>query len=356
MNGQRERVDRLLEAARMIQDPATVLGRRARLELLGSTRLSAEGIELGLSECLETEPTAGDLAALFASVRPAARTQVLLSGNVFVAAHRAIAVALAASERVVVRASRREPHFARLLAEAAPGLFELVTELEPAGGDALWAYGGTETLAALRARLPDGVELFAQGPGFGVAVLEAAFINAENARALAFDIVRFDQRGCLSPGSAIVVGDVDDALAFGRLLAAELESLGRAIPPGALEPEELAAFRRHRDTMAYARTELWASPGYVATRTSNELNPAPGGRALEIVATTEPVAVLLPRAGEITALGIAVTTTLERALRKALPGARTSALGSMQRPPLDGPADRRAPEPLRTGRGRQQRS
>lgn len=341
MNGPRDRVERLLEAARAIQNPVTELGRRARVELLGSTRLSAEGIELALSECLETEPTAGDLAALLASVRPAPRTHVLLSGNVFVAAHRAIALALAASERVVVRASRREPHFARLLAEGAPGLFDLVTELEPADGEAFWAYGGTETLAALRARLPDGVELFAQGPGFGVAVIEASFIDAENARALAMDIVRFDQRGCLSPGSAVVVGDADDAVAFGRLLAAELERLGREVPRGALEPEELAAIRRHRDTMAYARTELWASPGYVATGTSNELNPAPGGRALEIVATADPVALLLPRAGEITALGVAVEETLGRALGDALPGARKSALGRMQRPPLDGPADRR---------------
>jgi len=341
MNAARERVERLLEAARRIQDPATDLGHRARSALLGSTRLSAEGIELGLAECLETEPTDDDLAALFASVRPAARTHVLLSGNVFVAAHRAIAIALAASERVVVRASRREPHFARLLAEAAPGLFELVTELEPARGDALWAYGGAETLEALRAGLPHGVELFAQGPGFGVAVLEASFISVENARALALDIVRFDQRGCLSPGSAIVVGDADDALAFGRLLASELESLGREIPLGPLEPEELAAVRRHRDTMAYARTELWASPGYVATGSSNELNPAPGGRALEIVATTDPVALLLPRVSEITALGMAVGESLARALDQALPGARKSALGRMQRPPLDGPADRR---------------
>ena len=62
----RSRVERLLEGARVLRDPASPLGRRARAELPKATRLSPEGVELALSECLETEPT--DAEPLGASV------------------------------------------------------------------------------------------------------------------------------------------------------------------------------------------------------------------------------------------------------------------------------------------------
>jgi hypothetical protein len=157
----RARIERLLEAARQIADPEHSLGRKARSVLPDSTRLSCAGVELALARCLEVAPSEAELVRLCGSVSPAPRAHVLLSANVFTAAHRAIAVALAASERVFVRPSRRAPEMARLLAEAAPGLFELVEHLDPKPGDAVFAYGSDLTLATLRAQLPRGISLAA---------------------------------------------------------------------------------------------------------------------------------------------------------------------------------------------------
>ena len=50
---------------------------------------------------------------------------------------------------------------------------------------------------------------------------------------------------------------------------------------------------------------------------------------------------LAPLANSIAAIGIAAPPELERRLREVLPLARMSALGHMQRPPFDGPVDRR---------------
>lgn len=337
----RARVERLLRAARVLSDPSSELGRRARAELPSTTRLSPAGVELALAECLEIQPTEAELDALLASVRLAPRALVLLSANVFVAAHRALALALAASELVLVRPSRREPRFVELLAEAEPGLFEIVPELLPQPGDAYWAYGGDETLAAVGSRLPPGVELHAQGPGWGAAVIDGASVNEEAALALARDLVPFDQRGCLSPRLALVQGGVADARRFAELVAAALETLERAVPLGALDAEELADAARFRDTAAYAGAALPAGSGTVALLSGAARLLAPSGRNLAVVTVDHPQTLLEPVAAELTALGLAVPKEERQRLEAAFPGARTSALGAMQRPRLDGPADRR---------------
>jgi hypothetical protein len=337
----RARVERLLEAARTLRDPTSELGRRTRLELPGTTRLSHEGVELALSECLETGPSDAELDALLAAVRPARRALVLLSANVFVAAHRALALALAASETVLVRSSRREPRFAALLAEAAPGLFELVSELEARPGDAYWAYGGDETLASVRARLPPGVELHAQGPGYGVAVVAGDAVTEATAFALARDLVPFEQRGCLSPRAALVHGGAGEARRLAELVASALGAFERTVPRGVLDDEELADAARFHDTAAYAGTAFRAGASTVAFLPGGGRLLAPNGRNLAVVAVEDARSWLAPVAAEITALGLAVPDDQRDALLAALPNARPSAVGEMQRPRFDGPADRR---------------
>ena len=63
-SARRARVERLVEAARVLADPQTDAGRALRSRLLETTGLSAPSIELGLARCLETQPTAEQLAAL----------------------------------------------------------------------------------------------------------------------------------------------------------------------------------------------------------------------------------------------------------------------------------------------------
>jgi hypothetical protein len=334
------RVTALLVAARRLADPADELGRSARNALVMSTRLSLAGVEWALRECLELSPSEPELMALLGSVRPAPAAHVLLPANVFVAAHRAIALALAQSAVVKVRASRREPHFARLLAAAMPGAFELVEELEPRPGDSVWAYGSDETLSALWQKLPSGVVLHAGGPGYGVAVVDDEHADLEAARALARDVLAFDQRGCLSPRVACFVGGLSRARAFAAALAAELAHFAQRVPLGALSLDEAAEATRFRDTLSYAGRLFPAGPGSVAV-IDDHFVLAPAGRHLTLVVTRDPLARLAPVAPEVTALGLATAPPLADALRRALPKARSSALGRMQCPAFDGPADLR---------------
>ncbi len=337
----RRRVERLVEAARLIATPGSGLGQRARRELPETTGLSAQGVELALTECLESEPTEQELDELVGAAAPARRAHVLLPANVFVAAHRAIALALAASPEVFVRPSRREPCFARLLAEGAPGLFQIVDNLKPEPGDTLHAYGTEQTLESVRRELVLGVHLEAHGPGHGVAVVEQERATLGAARAIARDIVPFDQRGCLSPRVALFVGTVDAARTFAQAVAGALAELEARVPLGRLDAEERAEIARFRDTFAYAGELFPAGSGWVAIGPERAPRVAPDGRNLLILPSADPVRTLAGSAPEVTALGLAAGQKHEASLAATLPRARYSALGAMQRPRFDGPADRR---------------
>src|SRR5579864_616903 len=100
-------VRRLVVAARRVVDDRAAIAN----EIAASTGLSPEGVELGFTRHVETGATDGDLASLVRGAGNAKHVAVILSANVFVASLRAIAIARAASPSVVVRPSRREPHF-----------------------------------------------------------------------------------------------------------------------------------------------------------------------------------------------------------------------------------------------------
>jgi hypothetical protein len=343
------RVRRLVAAARGVADPNHHVGRRARELLPAATGLSPEGVEYALTHCLETHPTDGDLRTLCTGTPSARRAHVLLSANVFVAAHRAIAIGLASSPVVEVRVSRREPTMAALLLEAEPGLFRIVDELAPLPAERVWAYGGDATLAAIRGDLPGGVVLHAHGDGMGVVVVQTASEERDAlaqmrslARALALDVVAFDQRGCLSPRTVLVLGHREAARELAAATAKQLAALEHEIPRGRMSAEELGEQVWYRDTMVYACGLLPAGKGSVGYDVERErIVVPPVGRNLHVVAVEDLGAVLTPIASAVTAAGVAGPTETWEAVRRLLPQARVSAIGKMQMPRLDGPVDRR---------------
>lgn len=341
-NARRSRLEALLESARTLADPHTVRGKRARERLVVSSGLSPEGVDFALERCLETMPSEAEISALFASAPSAPRAHVLLSANVFVAAHRAIALGLASSAEVLVRPSRREPEMAELLLEGAYGLFRLVPELEPDAGDHVWAYGSDGTLREIRSSLPARVTLHAHGTGFGMAVLgrEANAQLGRDLESFAEDIALFDQRGCLSPRVLFVLGSAARAHEIAEQLAAELARLEERVPRGRLSPEELAEISSYRDSASYAGELFPAGLGFVGV--GEKLSLPPVGRNLHVIPTPHPPAVLGPGARFITTYALAgVSPELRADLENALPGARACAFGRMQAPPFDGPVDRR---------------
>jgi acyl-CoA reductase-like NAD-dependent aldehyde dehydrogenase len=334
---------RLQQAARAaIADPAALVPAIAE-----STGLSTEGVELALSRHVEVEATDADLTKLVERARDASRVTVVLSANAFVGALRAIALARAASTDVIVRPSRRDPAFAHALVRAAiaggdRGL-RLVESLDVASIDhgEIHVYGRDDTIAEVRAKAR--VPVRGHGSGMGVAWISSRADLAEAARALADDVVVFDQRGCLSPRIALVIGDEARAAELADALHIELERLATVVPRGELPADERAAAGRYVATMTYACRALVgrqhalgvASPGapLVLPPPYRHLHIAPC-ESLEAAAK-----LLAPFAKGVITIG---SDDAAAARVLAPPWARLAPLGAMQRPPLDGPVDLRA--------------
>lgn len=394
LDPRRPRIDRLLAIARRVADPADPLGIEARERLRDTSGLSPEGIELALTHHLETSPSETEIAALLGSLsahpgahpathsaahtgghpsasggHPAAhsatrlvapahvgearRCHVVIAANVCTSALRSIAVALTASASVLVRASSRDPVLAEILTRElsrdhaflnAGASIALEPAVTPEPGDELHIYGSDQTIEALRAAAPPGVVVRGHGTGFGIAVVGQSIDLTLAARALADDVVPFDQRGCLSPRIALVEGPTHRAFAFQDALHEALAS--SPIPRGPLDDATLAELAIYRSSMeAIGRWLEGPSHAVGLDSAPRSLLLPPIARVVHVVAVNAAniASLLAPWARFIAALGLSDEGPLSEAVRAVIPLARCSKLGQMQRPPLDGPVDRRAP-------------
>jgi acyl-CoA reductase-like NAD-dependent aldehyde dehydrogenase len=346
----RSAADRIAVVRRLQLAARTVTEQRAVIvpALVESTGLSTEGVELALARHLELEATDTDLSSLVERAGDASRVAVVLSANVFVGALRALALARAASDDVVVRPSRRDPAFARALVEAAVGLGDLhlridddldVASLE--GGE-IHVYGRDETIADIRAKAQATARVRGHGSGMGVALISAGADLGKAARGLADDVVVFDQRGCLSPRIALVIGDEARASELAAALHAELDRLAATVPRGAVPADERAAAGRYVATMTYACRALVGSQHAIGVAPPGApLVLPPPYRHVHVAACAsldDAAKLLAPLAKGIVTIG---SDDLESARAVAPSWARLAALGMMQRPPLDGPVDLR---------------
>jgi hypothetical protein len=270
---------------------------------------------------------------------------------VCVAALRALAVAVATAEVVRVKPSRRDPVLAELLVEAldadpgfsaAGGAIALVAEAAPRAGDELHVYGADATLVALRASTPPGVVVRGHGTGLGLAVVGAAAELDAAAAALARDVVAFDQRGCLSPRVALVEGDAARAEAFAASLDRALAVRGASVPRGARPSPEVAMYRAAIEAVG----AVFAGRDHLVglDPAPRALTLPPAERVVHVVpaAAIDAARLVAAWAPLVASLGADdLDAPLARAIAALAPGARRSALGRMQTPPLDGPVDRR---------------
>ncbi|WP_438031327.1 acyl-CoA reductase [Sorangium sp. So ce233] len=359
----RSRVERAVAAAARIADPRDPLGEEARRRLPSTSGLSPEGVELALARHLEVAPSGGEIDALVATAGRARRCQVILAANVCTAPLRAIAVAAATAPEVLVRPSRRDPVVAELLVRAlqadeafarAGGAIALVADLaledagEGAAGEApraeLHIYGSDGTVATLRARAGRGVLVRGHGAGLGLAVVGPAADITEAARDIADDVVPFDQRGCLSPRFVLVEGPAERAEALARALHEALGQAGARVPRGPIDGAARAEIAMYRATLE-AVGSFWEGEGHGVglDAAPRSLLLPPAARVVHVAASSAEAApaLLAPIRGAITAIGAGGGGELARAASAAALRARVSALGWMQRPPLDGPVDLR---------------
>lgn len=356
----RARALRVVAAGRRIADPQDALGREARARLVESSGLSRAGVELALTQHLEVDPAPEHLDALLASSGSAPRCHVVLSSNVCTGALRAVAVAVATAPSVVVRASRRDPVIAGLLVRAlsadpafaaAGGTIVEAGTISAMAGDELHVYGGDEAVAALSAGAPPGAVVRGHGTGLGVAVVGEGVDLAAAAAGLARDVVPFDQRGCLSPRAALVGGGAERAVAFGEALDHSLAVLGEEVPRGDLDPATASDLALYRATIE-AVGVFHGGEGHAVgvDPEPRALVLPPPARVVHVAAAdaASAPALLAAWAGFVTSVGADDDGALTRAALAVVPGARRARLGAMQRPPLDGPVDRRASTQPRT--------
>lgn len=349
----RARVECLLRVARRIQDPTDEIGHEARKRLPAVTGLTLESIQLGLDEHFETRPTAGEIDALVQSTTPAPVCHVIMSANVFTAPLRALALALATSERVYVRASHRDPVITQLLIRMLAqdrqfaqldGLVLLDETIHPKPGHELQIYGSNESIAAIMVELPAGVLVRAHGTGIGLAIVNENEHVVSAAESLARDIGVFDQRGCLSPRFVLVEGGEERAQRFSAALDEALTLFAFRYPRGSLDTGMQAEIAKYRATMEAIGT-YWEGPSHAVgfDPAPRALVLPPAARIVHVVPADERNASILlqPWIQYVTAVGANGQGGLSGMLKEWLPRARRSSLGLMQRPLFDGPVDGR---------------
>ena len=349
----RARVECLVRVARRIQDPTDEMGHEARARLPEVTFLTPESIELGLGEHFETRPTAEEIAALLTSTTSAPICHVIMSANVFTAPLRALALALATSDRVYVRASRRDPVITELLVRAlsedaeftaSGGVVQIVEMVRPEAGDELHLYGSDESIAAITSGLPAGVIVRAHGTGIGIAVVGENVALKSAAEAIARDVGVFDQRGCLSPRFVFVEGDEGRAERFSAELHEALTRFSLRYPRGLVDAGLQSEISQYRATME-AIGNYWEGASHAVgfDPAPRALVLPPAARIVHVVPMNEEKArtLLQPWIRYVTTVGADEESGLARKMKEWLPRARWSRLGFMQRPPLDGPVDGR---------------
>ena len=147
-----------------------------------------------------------------------------------------------------------DPELAAALAVVYwPGGSEVLENVALLGADVVVAYGGDETVAALRARAPVTTRFVAYHHRVSVAVVGVEALGRPHAEASAASLAKavaiFDQRGCVSPRVVYVEeGGTVSPRAFASLLAQSLAGLDRDLPSGALDRAEASALHQVRGT------------------------------------------------------------------------------------------------------------
>jgi hypothetical protein len=131
---------------------------------------------------------------------------------------------------------------------------------------------------------------------------------------------------------------------FARELARELAKLEQSVPRGQLSAAELSEIAAYRDTAHFTGEVFEAGLGFVTASDAAHAGSwrlPPIGRNIHVLTTPDPLTALTPYRPLLTSCAFAGDPALGAALRRAFPGARLCRFGEMQRPPFDGPVDRR---------------
>ena len=300
----------------------------------------------------------GELVARERGAAPGpALVAAVVASNVPALGVPAIALGCLTGAAVLIKSGRGDPlsapAFRRALDAVDPDLAAtVVTAYWPGGtrsfeqallarADVVVASGGDATMEALRRQV--GPRLLTYGARMSLVALDLRHEAALEpvARAVARDVALHDQRGCLSPHVALVVGDRE---AFADALVRALAALRPALPPGGLTLEERAAIRLAVEEASWAGAHAVRAGlgGAALVETWADVRPGPGARTVRVcpLASLAALPAALP-AGRIECVGVHGEGVDVEALR-ARGVSRVCRAGRMQEPPLAWPRGQRA--------------
>jgi hypothetical protein len=369
----------LCAAGRMLLDDRSLLGAALRRDLVKSTGLHASMIDWGLCTSLNTlqpDVLRALVHAQHSSTRclavPHRLVAVVLAGNLFSSALRALLLPLLAGANVLAKAASEDGVLPRALKRALDSTdrelgerLQIVsfgrddadaTHALLANADAVSAYGDDATLRALAQAARPGCSFIAHGHGISAAYIDRSQLMAaasarDAADRLALDVAAYDQRGCLSPQFAFVEsGGAIEPRAFAELLArVSLPLLAELLPAGAADPSAQAA-QLQWQAVAAARGELYKAPSH-AVSFEQQLPPraSPGGRLISVYAcaSVRALPAQLARFGaHLKCVGVAGSAEtrgqVAESLREIAP-VSVCRLGDMQTPSFDAYADGQPP-------------
>ena len=298
--------------------------------------------------------------------QPIDMLSVILAGNVFTASVRAIFVPLLFGVPVLVKTSSKEASFPGMLRAALRRMdarlgaaMDLVsfaggnTEREAAlveHAEAVAVYGSDETIAAMTSRV-GAATLIAHGHGVSVAYCGAAAqvdeSIARTSSALSLDICAYDQRGCLSP-QIIFVEETPERSPMElarRLAETDLTQSSEALPRGPLPPSVGAEQAQWRGVAEVEGELVTGNEHAIAVRAVPPIRWSPGYRNITLAPVSgldEAFDTMKSFARHLKCVGADEPSLAEVATRLeqgASFSAYACALGQMQTPSLDAPAD-----------------
>lgn len=296
---------------------------------------------------------------------PTLITQVL-AGNLPGAGLDGVIFALLVKSAALVKASSSAPSlplvFARALAGVDPDLGACLAVVSWPGGhaaleeiafsraDIVLASGSDESLAAIQKRVRGRFIGYGHKVSFSVIARERLADAEELARQAAYDVVLFDQRGCLSPQLVYVeAGGEVSPREFAALLAHALERWQTVLPRGAVPAEASVAIRRVRDeaewhALAGKEVVLHASAQGTEWTVIYEADPLFVASPLYRTVRVKPLSTLaqltdavMPRRAHLEAAGVAAGPGRLVEIADALGQvgvSRIAQIGTMQTPPL----------------------
>ncbi|MEL6346477.1 MAG: acyl-CoA reductase [Myxococcota bacterium] len=291
--------------------------------------VSAPVARQGLTAAIDGITEEGLLRELAVAGRRPATVSVVCAEGVFTAPLEWAAVYAAAGIDVLLKAPVSAPRFLYAVAEAfaAAGFpMRATISRDLADPDVVVTFGADESLAAVQAAWPA-----AKHVGFGHRFSVAFAASADEADAIARDVVMYDGRGCMAPVAIFAPDDLADAIA-----EAVADALSTA-PPRGVVPAALGPEWRRRVGLARARGTAREGPDWaVLTMPTDGFTPL----SLPRMAVIHPVAsadalteTLSPWRHQLSTLAAtSVETPMLSGVAAWFP--RQTALGEMQTPRL----------------------